>query len=52
MSHAPELSNVKVFFLSAKSLRSLVLGEVPEMCFEEQHFIDYIHEQSMKSRGV
>jgi hypothetical protein len=52
IKHAPELVNVKIFFVSAKSLRCLVIGESADMNFEEKQFIDFIHEQSMKSRGM
>uniref|UniRef100_A0A914C2F2 IRG-type G domain-containing protein n=1 Tax=Acrobeloides nanus TaxID=290746 RepID=A0A914C2F2_9BILA len=52
MEHAHDLYGVKIFFVSANSLRALVRAELSEMVFEEVEFLEYIYEQSKKARGV
>uniref|UniRef100_A0A914CHK3 Uncharacterized protein n=1 Tax=Acrobeloides nanus TaxID=290746 RepID=A0A914CHK3_9BILA len=55
---ADDLNNVKIFFISANSLRALVNGntigfaERKFVLFEEQDFLDHLMKQSKKSRGV
>ena len=50
--HAVELVTIKIFFVSAKSMRALIRGEPSDMVFEESEFLDFLYQQSKKARGV
>uniref|UniRef100_A0A914QJ02 IRG-type G domain-containing protein n=1 Tax=Panagrolaimus davidi TaxID=227884 RepID=A0A914QJ02_9BILA len=49
---APELSAIRCFFVSAKSMRAIIRGEKTDMVFEEAEFLEYLYQQSKKARGI
>uniref|UniRef100_A0A914Y2P0 IRG-type G domain-containing protein n=1 Tax=Panagrolaimus superbus TaxID=310955 RepID=A0A914Y2P0_9BILA len=51
-NHAPQLSAIKCFFISSKSMRAIVRGEPSDMSFEEAEFLDYLYKQSKNARGI
>uniref|UniRef100_A0A914P049 IRG-type G domain-containing protein n=1 Tax=Panagrolaimus davidi TaxID=227884 RepID=A0A914P049_9BILA len=50
--HAPELSSIECFFVSANSLRAIMRFEPVDMLFEEKQFLEYLYQQSKSARGM